>query len=400
MRQVNQRLCAIDWLRVLTLVSVFFFHVAHIFDFDVEGSMRNAESSLAASVYVFFGLQWQMPLFFLLAGVSRSFSLKNRSASTYLQERARRLLMPFLFGSVVLIPWNGYMSALNQGTFDGPYWSYIPLHFQRTWASLMVPPANHGPIALYYSSWHLWFLGYLLMFSVLSLLWPRRLLDTSRLAALCERPAGLLALAVPIALIKLALAASFPAYLDWADALVFFTVFFYGFLFMTDARFLGAVERQAFLWLAVGCLCFAVMLGAYAAGYLGDWLARPAYTAGYLLYQLLAALNTWAWVLALLGCGLRWLNYDNAVLRYASEAALPFYMIHQLAVLTVACAVVEWRAGVAVKMLAIGVIAFVATMAIYELLIRRSPQLRPLFGLKAAIPTTSTVSNRSRGQAA
>ena len=34
------RLHAIDWLRVLTVLAVFFFHIAHIFDFDLEGSMQ------------------------------------------------------------------------------------------------------------------------------------------------------------------------------------------------------------------------------------------------------------------------------------------------------------------------------------------------------------------------
>lgn len=378
------RLHAVDWLRVLAVLAVFFLHVVHIFDFDLEGSVRNAETSLGASVCMFFVLQWSMPLLFLLAGVSSWFSLRSRSAKTYVHERVKRLLIPLIFGTLVLIPWNGYMSALNRRTFDGSYWSYLPVHVERTWESLTMPQVHHGLVALYYTSWHLWFLGYLLIFSVLAVLWTRRAADGSGLAALCERRAGLLALGAPIALVKLALAARFPAYLDWSDTLVFLTAFIYGWLFMTDDRFLRAVERQAMGWLAVASVCFAIILGTYALGYLPEWLEHPAYTADYLLYQLLAALNIWAWVLAITGCGLRWLNFDNAVLRYASEAALPFYMLHQVAVLTVAVTVVEWPAGVATKIIAIGSIAFAVTMLIYELLVRRIRLLRMLFGLKAA----------------
>jgi uncharacterized membrane protein len=62
--QSNHRLHAIDWLRVLAVLAVFFYHVAHIFDFDLEGSVRNGETSLGASVYVFFVHQWSMPLLF------------------------------------------------------------------------------------------------------------------------------------------------------------------------------------------------------------------------------------------------------------------------------------------------------------------------------------------------
>jgi glucan biosynthesis protein C len=380
--QSNHRLHAIDWLRVLAVLAVFFYHVAHIFDFDLEGSVRNSETSLGASVYVFFVHQWSMPLLFLLAGVSSWFSLRSRPTGAYLRERVQRLLVPLLFGTVFLIPWNGYMSALNRRTFDGSYWQFLPVHFERTAASLMPPQVHHGLVALYYTSWHLWFLGYLLIFSTLALLWALRTPDASGLAALCQRRAGLLALVAPIVLVKLSLGARFPAYLDWSDTLVYLTVFFYGWLFMTDGRFLSAVEQQALTWLSVGSACFAILLGTYALGYLSDWLAHPRYSADYLLYQLLAALNTWAWILAVIGCGLRWLNIDIPLLRYAGDATLPFYILHQLVVLTVAVFIVQWRAGIGVKIVAISSVAFTLTLLSYEVFIRRYRVLRVLFGLK------------------
>jgi glucans biosynthesis protein C len=376
------RLSAIDWLRALTVLAVFGFHVAHIFDFDPEGSVRNRDSSLGASVYLFFVLQWSMPLLFLLAGATSWFSLRRRSASAYLRERVQRLLIPLLFGTLVLVPWNGYMSALNHGTFSGPYWQFLPVHVERTWEWLARPAVHHGPIALYYASWHLWFLGYLLIFSAAAALWRRTPPRVWQPAVRAERSAGLLGLVAPIALVRVALTASFPAYLDWSDTLVYLIVFFYGWLFMSDERILRKIERQALVWLAVGCVSFAAILGAYALGYLPRWLAHPTYAPDYLLYQLLAALNLWAWVLAIVGCGLRWLNFDHAVLRYASEATLPFYILHQVAVLTAAVIIVEWPTGVAAKMAAISGVAFAVTMLTYELLVRRSAILRPLFGLR------------------
>ena len=80
---------------------------------------------------------------------------------------------------------------------------------------------------------------------------------------------------------------------------------------MADARFLRVVERQAMAWLAVGCACYALMLGAYALGYLTEWLNRPSYSSEYLLYQLFTGLNTWASLLAIVGCGSRWPDFSN-----------------------------------------------------------------------------------------
>jgi hypothetical protein len=132
-----------------------------------------------------------------------------------------------------------------------------------------------------------------------------------------------------------------------------------------------AVERDALVWLPVACVSFALLLAAHALGYMVEWLARPAYTPDYLLYQALLGISMWAWVLALAGCGLRWLHVDNALLRYAGAAVLPFYIVHQAAIATVAVVVVRWNAGITAKFLVISSVAFAMTMIAYELLIRR-----------------------------
>lgn len=389
--QTTSRIHAIDWLRVLAVLTIFFGHVAYIFGISAEASVRNAETSLVVSVYGGFIYQWAVPLLFLLAGASSWFSLQNRASRAFLGERVQRLLIPLLFGSLVLIPWIAYMSALNQGSFAGSFWQFVPVHFARTWASLQATQHHHGPIALYYTSWHLWFLGYLLLFSAVSLPLHRRPSLMPALVTLCDRRGSLLLLALPMVVVRMALGAAFPAYTDWSDTVVFFICFMYGRLFATDARFLRAVERDRRVWLSVGCASWALMLATFALGYLPRWYAEPRYTPDYLLYQVLLAVNTWAWVLALVGGGLRWLQVDNAARRYATGAVLPFYMLHQVAVATIGTIVVEWNAGVAVKFVVISCGAFVATMAAYECFVRRSRLLRVLFGLKAE-PTAPPVS--------
>jgi glucans biosynthesis protein C len=377
----HPRLYAFDWLRVLMMLRVFSFHVAHIFDFDPAGAVKNDQTSLAATLYGLFCIQWGMALLFLLAGAGSWFSLRSRSDGTFLRERFARLGIPLIFGSVVLIPWNGYMSALNQGTYDGSFWSFLPVHAERTWQALTMPEVYHGLVALYQTSWHLWFLGYLLIFSLVALPIFRRV-PTAWFVALCARRPGLLILGLPFVIVRLVLGPAFPVYMDWADTVVWFVLLVYGWLFMTDARCLRAVERQAPVWTAVGCVTFAGYLASYALGYLEPWIARSSYTADYLFYQLLLALNMWAWSLAILGHGLRRLNFDHAALRYTAEMVLPFYVLHQILVYTVGETVVRWPLGVYPKALIIAIVALAATMASYEFAIRRNGVLRVLFGLR------------------
>ena len=165
----HSRLDFVDWLRVACAIVVFLFHVAHIFDIDPEGSVKNDETSMAWSVIAFFTYQWMMPALFVLAGIGAGFSLRARGDGRYLKDRFHRLLVPCMAGTLIFIPWNGYMSALNHRTFHGPFWNYFLTHFQGISAAIKLPQNQYTPSALFVISWHLWFLSYLFLFSALTL---------------------------------------------------------------------------------------------------------------------------------------------------------------------------------------------------------------------------------------
>jgi len=384
------RLYAIDWLRVAVMGVVYLFHVLRVFDVDPGASLKNEQTSVVASIYTFFVNQWQMPAFFFLAGISTWFSLQSRSGKQYLQERVRRLLIPLLFGSLTLVPWYAYWSALNHGTFQGSWPAYLTLHFPRTWQVIKsTPEYQHGMGVLFAISWHLWFLGYLFVFSAAALpllgraaAGPRARIVHS-LAALSTRWWGLGALGIPLVVLRTILNARFPAYLDWSDTLVWFAAFLLGWLFVTDSRFLSAVRAQAGAWVTAGCAGFGLLLTAYARGYLVQWLARPAYTWDYLIFQIVSGIHTWAWLLGITGMALRRLHFSGRSLDYAGEAVMPFYMLHYAVILTIGVFVVRWETAIFWKILVISVSSFVVTCAIYEVAIRRIPLLRTLFGMKA-----------------
>ena len=198
-------------------------------------------------------------------------------------------------------------------------------------------------------------------------------------------------LGAPIVVLRMALTARFPAYLDWSDTLVWFTIFLYGWLFLADPRFLKAVRAQAGTWLVAGCAGFGLLLATYLRGYLIDWLDQPAYTWDYLLFQILCGIHTWAWLLGIVGMALRRLNFTGRSLDYAGEAVLPFYILHYAVILTIGFFVVRWQIAIFWKFLEIATASFVVTGAIYELAVRRTPLLRTLFGMKPLPPVRATL---------
>jgi len=72
--------------------------------------------------------------------------------------------------------------------------------------------------------------------------------------------------------------------------------------------------------------------------------------------------------------------------RYSNEAVLPFYLLHEPVIVAAAYLIVRWHAPALVKYPALVAISFAATLAIYELAIRRYRPTRILFGMKARPP--------------
>ena len=96
----------------------------------------------------------------------------------------------------------------------------------------------------------------------------------------------------------------------------------------------------------------------------------------------LKALLAWCWIITILGLGSRFLNFNNRFLGYASEAVLPFYILHQTIIIIVGYYVVQWSLSTAPKFFIVVGLSFVAIMAIYDLLVRRINILRFLFGMR------------------
>jgi hypothetical protein len=92
---------------------------------------------------------------------------------------------------------------------------------------------------------------------------------------------------------------------------------------------------------------------------------------------------------------MQYLTRDAPFLKYANEAVLPFYILHQTVLLLIGYFVVQWAIPDLAKWAIIFVSSFIAIMAIYEFLVRRYNVMRFLFGMK---PQTRTVIDR-RGEA-
>ena len=367
----------LDWLRVLAVLLLIYFHTAAIFYTGEFGEfyIKNDQLSHGMSCFIVFVHQWHMPLFFLLSGSGTWFALSFRSAFQYVQERFKRLFIPFLFGTSVLVPPQVYYRRLCNPSYQDSYLQFYPQFFNG-----IRPQGNF--------EWgHLWFAIYLFVFSLIALPLFVHLKGAgahllSKLSVGMERPGAIFLLALPNAAIEAALRPRWPGfqnlYDDWANFCLYILYFIYGYLLSSDARFGIAIDRHKRIALVLAVTCMLALFGLWET----DSLPKRGYSLGYILYQLLRGVDSWFWVVALVGLGRRYLNFNSLLLQYASVAQYPFYLLHQTVLVAIGFYVVRWSAGVMEKFWVISTTSIIATIVLYELLIRRNNVARFLFGLK------------------
>jgi hypothetical protein len=109
---------------------------------------------------------------------------------------------------------------------------------------------------------------------------------------------------------------------------------------------------------------------------------RPLSLPGAVEWSALAGLNVLAWVLTITGFATRLLKNSTPVLTYLTEAAMPVYVLHQTLIVYAVYHLghVHWLLGA--KIVMTFSFAVLGSLALYELVIRRSRLLRPLFGVK------------------
>lgn len=353
----------VDALRVFAVIMLIVFHTGMIFN-PYDFHIKNSEISRAVGVFINTPIySWHMPLFMLLAGASTWFALSKRSTGSYLNERVKRILIPLLFGIAVVIPPQTYVERVFNGDFTGNFFQFYPTF----WTTGLYPQGN-------FTYNHLWFLAFLFVFAVLTaplfvFLKSERGEDVLHtLTRTLRNPVALLLLpTITIALFDLWLRPLFPTTRvvinDWANFVYYLQFFIYGFVLISSERILKRIDQ---IWGLA--LVGALVVTGFNLYF--DWTLRYPNWGGRLrtqeIFQVFSIFCTWCWLIAMIGFGRRFLNRQSAFLRYSSEIAYPYYILHQTVILLIAFYIVPLEWSVAAKFLFIGFTAFFGTALLCE----------------------------------
>ncbi len=372
-KKASTRLYYLDWLRVLAILTVLVYHSTRFFNMETW-YIKNPTWYPWVEVWNRFATAWLLPLLFVISGASLFYAVGKgeggiKGAGKFIKDKTLRLLVPVVVCDLTHASLQLYLERLTHGEFSGSYFQYLPHYFFGDFEALGM---------------HLWYLVVLFVFSLILYPLMRWLRGRgqgvlSKLGNLLSLPGAVYSLALPAIVLVVLFDRQNPViYFNagWS-ILVYLWLTLAGFLVVSGERLQASIERLRWLSLPLGLVLAAAQVPLLTLE------QGPAFgTWRYALGWGVRALGSWCCILAILGFGRKHLNFSMPFLKYANEAVLPFYILHQTVLLCVGYFVVQWAIPDLLKWAIILVASFVLIMVVYEFLVRRFNVMRFLFGMK------------------
>lgn len=301
---LNMRKHDVDNLRWIILLILIPYHTAQAWNTWDEPNYLFFEGNRWISCIIVFFSPYFMPLLFALAGISTKFSLQKRTGKEYLAERVKRLLVPFLFGTIVFMPIMSYIGDRFNYSYNGGFLKHYAVFFTKLtdWTG-----ADGG-----FSLGQFWFLLYLFIISVVSV----------GIIALLKKVPSKSGKPIPFGYVFV-LGLPLPFMSGWLSiggkSLAEFTYFFLlGYYVFADEKVVRKLEKNSWLLLSIGLSATIFHV------YLFLWSDK----AHILLNTITTYVSKWFMVIALLGLAKRYLNFTGKVSAYICKRSFLFYTYH------------------------------------------------------------------------
>jgi peptidoglycan/LPS O-acetylase OafA/YrhL len=377
---LGERRYDLDWVRIGAFLLLILYHIG-MYYVTWDWHVKSPHASPALEPLMLLTSPWRLSLLFLVSGVATAYLLERQSVGGFLRRRSVRLLVPLVFGVLVIVPPQSYLEVVEKVQYAGNYGEFLGLYvtayhgFCRDGDCLIMPTWNH-----------LWFVAYLWVYTLLLYVAVRAAPGVvPRLREWLERRfVGLAVLWAPIVYLVVArwlLAVRFPSthelVNDWYNHAVYAPVFLLGFALAGARAPWETIERLR--WHALG---FAVLGWVSLCVWHGlDTIdALPSSVMLRRGWQLVFSAQIWLAIVAVLGFARRHLNRDNAARRYLTAAVFPVYILHQTVIVVAAHALQPVRLDPLLEGLVLVLVTTAVCFLGYEA-IRRATFLRPLFGL-------------------
>lgn len=359
----DKRQIDLDWIRILATYTVFLYHCSMFFNPFPWHVKNNYVDSSYVLVFSLMVGTWIMPIFFAISGISIFHTLKKRNNSLFIKERFKRLGIPLFFGILILSPPQVYIERVTHNQFSGSFAAFLPSYFDGLYLEI----GGEGNFA--FVGLHLWYLLVLLVFSLITLPFLRKIRNKTNSFTLRHY------LLILITLIIIAQFLNFVNLGGWGLP-HYLAIFLFAYYYFSTSGFKHFLASYI---LPVSILALTTSI-IYTVWFI---IGHPVQLLPKLLFNSIKVTSSLNSMLLIFYLANRYLSRENKFFKYNSQFSMPLYVLHQPIIVTVGFMIYQLPWPVTIKLFFIIVMSLALIITSYELLITRSTILRLVFGMKA-----------------
>jgi len=374
----QQRRYDLDWLRFIAILILLFFHTGMWFN-HWDWHVKNNELSYSFQYWMVWLHFWRMPLLLFISGAGTYMALNKRTPSQFVGERLKRLFIPLVFGMLVVVPPQIYYERI--ANFDG-YWDFYKTVFQ------FKPYPEGGSL-----SWHhLWFILYLLLYSLIALPFliylrsPKSLRFRAFIFKMLSSPAGILFIpSILILLSQILLRPYFPEEThDLKDLgyFIFYMLFFImGMVCYSNQNLwtsIGNSRRHLLVASLFILIPFYIVYFHFRGLIVLPWEEEQVEN----IFKVLGIFVSWFTVITVIAYGQHYLNKSHPWLSKIGEGLYPFYILHQTVIIAIGYYICQLDWTIGAKFWSISLSTLIFCVGFYLILIRPFNIMRLFFGVK------------------
>mgnify|MGYP000111978602 FL=1 len=380
--QMPERRYDLDWLRVLAFALLILYHTGM---FYVENwgwhAKSNYQSQFLENIMLIVE-PWRMALLWLISGISIRFILAKVSLQRFIAMRTYRLLLPLLFGILVVVPPQLYIEMMQNGDLDMNYWQFLYAFFIESSDVFIKYPSGIWP---HIDVNHLWFIRSLWQFTLL-MVFLLPVLNSSLISlftAWIFKQHAVFAIILSV-LPLLALQVFWES--ETTRYPLGFTFMIYGYLIGWNTVFWQRLEcalKPLIISMVIGYCLLIYFYNVYWAKLNADEIPELIQVIGMSIYSLQKVLG----VLVALTLAQKFLNKNSTLLNYLNNGVYAFYILHQTIIIVAGYHLSTYNLGAFWEPILLILITITSCLLGYEI-IRKTSLLRPCFGLKAKLNTS------------
>jgi glucan biosynthesis protein C len=380
MTHQNERIYYLDWLRISAFGILILFHSLQPFT-NFNWLLNSEHKTIVADIFTVFFHTWRLHLIFFVSGVGTWLAIRSRG-KYFFNDRFLRLIVPFVFGAIVIVPCQYYYQMLQKG-IDISF-----IDFMINYPQFIMNKDIQFDLFLWIIEIgiHLWYLPYLFIMTLITFPLLKRINTTGLSEAFMQRltkwPGLILLFALPIIITIIVLQPIFPEYTSVADFFSYGFSFVYGFIYIKEhARLLPIVRKNNNILLALGILSSVLII----AFLLNETLRNAAFNAEYNIYHVIVSipigLSAFSWTLYFVSLFSRKFNFNIMALAGLNRSILPVYIVHQSIIVVTGFYIIQYIDNGLLEFLLIILVTVAGSILAYYL-IKPFKATRFLFGLK------------------